>query len=126
MGTENSHVRAHGKRLSANWSKIGILVLALQTAIGLFVADGSFRDEIRSIIEKDTVDPQRSRWLDLIPSHGQPVDRSKYSVSHVVIANSQRSGTDWLPFFSKLNLMQNGQQLLNLGFSVSVSRVDVA
>lgn len=72
------------------------------------------------------MDPQRSLWLDLIPSHGQPADRSKYSVSYVVVANSQRSGTDWLPFFSKLNLMQSGQQLLKLGFSVSVSRVDVA
>lgn len=90
-----------------------------------FVADGSFRDEIRKSIESDTVDPQRSLWLDLIPEGNQSVDRSKYSVSYVVIANSKRSGNDWLPFFSKLNLMQNGQQLLNLGFKVSVSRVDV-
>jgi hypothetical protein len=43
-----------------------------------------------------------------------------------VIANFPRSGTDWLPFFRKLNLMQNGQQLLDLGFSVSVSKVDLA
>ncbi|MCO4275925.1 TIGR04141 family sporadically distributed protein [Pseudarthrobacter sp. HLT3-5] len=91
-----------------------------------FVADGSFRDEIRSIIANETEEPHRARWLDLIPEEGRPVDRSKYSVSYVVIANSKRSGTDWLPFFSKLNLMQNGQQLLNLGFSVSVSRVNAS
>lgn len=90
-----------------------------------FVADGSFRDEIRKIIEIETKEPQRSSWLDLIPEDGRSVDRAKYAVSYVIIANSSRSGTDWLPFFSKLNLMQNGQQLLNLGFGVSVSRVDV-
>lgn len=90
-----------------------------------FVSDGTFRDQLRQIVENQTVEPHRSAWLDLIPNAGQPVDRSRYSVTYVVIANSTRTGTDWLPFFSKLNLMQNGQQLLNLGFRVSVSRVPV-
>jgi uncharacterized protein (TIGR04141 family) len=90
-----------------------------------FVADGTFRDELRKVVENETEEPQRSVWLDMIPGGKAYVDRSRYSVSYAVIANSTRSGTDWLPFFSKLNLMQNGQQLLNLGFRVSVSRVAI-
>lgn len=88
-----------------------------------FVSDGAFRDELRQIVEAETVDPEKSIWLAVIPDGRQAVDRTKYSVTYVVIANSSRTGTDWLPFFSKLNLMQHGQQLLNLGFRVSVSRV---
>lgn len=91
-----------------------------------FVADGTFRDELRGVVENETTEPQRSTWLDIIPEGRVPVDRSKYSVSYAVIANSTRAGTDWLPFFSKLNLMQNGQQLLNLGFRVSISRVAIS
>ena len=91
-----------------------------------FVSDGYFRDEVRKMISEETADPQKSSWLDLVPSADSVVDRSKYSVSFVVIANSSRAGMDWLPFFSKLNLMQNGKQLMNLGFSVSVSRVDAS
>lgn len=90
-----------------------------------FVADGTFREELRKVVEAETQEPQRTIWLDMIPNGKSFVDRSKYSVSYAVIANSSRSGTDWLPFFSKLNLMQNGQQLLNLGFRVSISRVAI-
>jgi len=39
-------------------------------------------------------------------------------------AKSARSGADWLPFFSKLNLMQHGRQLHNMRFPVSISRLD--
>lgn len=53
-----------------------------------FVADGSFRDEIRSIIENETEHPHTLRWLSLVPDGSQSVDRCKYSVSYVVIANS--------------------------------------
>lgn len=77
-------------------------------------------------MEAKTVDPDKSRWLSLIPDGASPVDRSKYAVSYVVIANSTKPGTDWLPFFSKLNLMQNGKQLRNLGFDVSITRVDAS
>jgi hypothetical protein len=46
------------------------------------------------------------------------VDRSKYSVSRFEAGNSQRSRTEWLPFFGNSNRMQVGQHLLKLGFSV--------
>lgn len=46
-------------------------------------------------------------------------------MTFVVIANSTKAGNDWLPFFSKLNLMQHGRQLQNLGFGVRLSRVQL-
>ncbi|MFJ4262666.1 DUF6119 family protein [Paenarthrobacter nicotinovorans] len=90
-----------------------------------FVSDGKFRDEMRKVIEEKAEKERLGAWLELIPADTMPLDRTKYTVSYVVIANSNRTGTDWLPFFSKLNLMQQGQQLVNLGFKVSVSRVSV-
>jgi uncharacterized protein (TIGR04141 family) len=90
-----------------------------------FVQDGTFRDAIRAAIAQ-TADPDtRADWLDLVPSSEQGVDRSKYAVSFVVIANSSRPQNDWLPFFSKLNLMQNGRQLRNLGFALHLNRVAI-
>jgi uncharacterized protein (TIGR04141 family) len=90
-----------------------------------FLSDGHFRDEIRSLIGTEARGGRRDMWLDLIPSGSDPVERSRYSVTFAVVANTTRSGMDWLPFFSKLNLMQHGRQLRNLGFDVAVSRVPV-
>lgn len=58
------------------------------------------------------------------PTSEQIRRQTRYAVSYVVIANSNKPGNDWLPFFSKLNLMQNGKRLRDLGFSVSITRVD--
>lgn len=90
-----------------------------------FNGDGDFRHEMRKVITSVTTDPQREEWLQLVPDAGQAVDKTKYSISYAVVANSTRTGTDWLPFFSKLNLMQSGKQLQNLGFRVAISRVPV-
>lgn len=90
-----------------------------------FISDGPFRDAIRKTIEQQIGEGMASPWLDLVPAGGLTLDRSRYTVSFVVITNSSRPGTDWLPFFSKLNLMQHGRQLHNLGFRVSVSRVNM-
>ncbi len=92
-----------------------------------FLSDGYFRDEIRQVINSEVADSTRDVWLDLIPSGSQPVDRSRsYCVTFAVVANSSRAGVDWLPFFSKLNLMQHGRQLRNLGFDVAVARVPLS
>lgn len=34
------------------------------------------------------------------------------------------SGNDWIPSFSKLNLMQHGKQLRNMCLGVSITRLD--
>lgn len=90
-----------------------------------FVQDGTFRDEIRAVIAQTAGPDTRAEWLNLVPSSAQRVDRSRYAVSFVVITNSSRPQNDWLPFFSKLNLMQNGRQLQNLGFALHLNRVAV-
>lgn len=111
----------HVKRKSRS-STLSHLFAQGSVAATTFVSDDQFREEIRTVI---AAEKNPGNWLDLVPPAGQSVDRSKYSVSYVVIANSMKAGSDWLPFFSKLNLMQSGKQLQNLGFKVSISRVAV-
>lgn len=90
-----------------------------------FVSDGTYRDRVRAQIESSIDPSERGKWLELIPAGDASVDRSRYTVSYAVITNSEKPGADWLPFFSKLNLMQQGRQVLSLGFRLSVSKIDI-
>jgi uncharacterized protein (TIGR04141 family) len=90
-----------------------------------FVGDGEYREAVRASIREAEPDAKRaSRWLSLIPDGLSAVQADLHKVSYVVIAKTTRSGTDWLPFFSKLNLMQHGRQLQNMRFPVSITRID--
>jgi uncharacterized protein (TIGR04141 family) len=92
-----------------------------------FLGDGHFRDEIRRLVQGQLPDGSEDKWLDLHPSGDEHVDRTRgYRVTYAVITNSSKSGVDWLPFFSKLNLKQHGSQLRNLGFEVAVIRVPIS
>ena len=91
-----------------------------------FVGDAAYRDAVRAEIQRSVEPSDQEKWLNLIPPGNQAVDRSKYTVSYGVIANSKKTDTDWLPFFSKLNLMQHAKQVMSLGFDVSITRIDVA
>lgn len=90
-----------------------------------FVNDDAFRLNIRSLIKQNVAPRFCSKWLKLVPGEGQTIDRSNYLITFAVIANSSREGTDWLPFFSKLNLLQQGRQLKSMGFNVAVTRVPI-
>lgn len=90
-----------------------------------FVNDGAFRTQVRQLIEDEAAAESREAWLQLVPKADETVDRSRYRITYAVIANSTRKGLDWLPFFSKLNLMQHGRQLVTMGFSVAVTRVPI-
>jgi len=92
-------------------------------SVSTFLADGPFRDEIRRELNLKSDASNLAGWLDLVPDASGTVERSRYSVSYVVIANSSKAENDWLPFFSKLNLMQCGRQLRNLGIKVTLSRI---
>ena len=87
-----------------------------------FIGDGVFRDKIRAEIAKRETIGQQQQWLDLVPPSNQSVNRATYTVSYAVI--TANTGQSWLPFFSKLNLMQHGRLLENLGVKVSISRID--
>lgn len=90
-----------------------------------FLSDGYFREQIREIIEQEIPGDEREVWLDLIPQQNEPVTQANYCITYVVVTNSSRDGRDWLPFFSKLNLRQQGRQLLNMGFDVAIAKVPV-
>lgn len=88
------------------------------------IGDGAFRDTVRRRLGEIAGDDS-ARWLDLVPaSDGRP-DRARYTVHFAVLTNSKGTGAGWLPFFSKLNLMQTAKQIQSLGPAVVVSRVPV-
>jgi len=89
-----------------------------------FIGDGDYRNAIRESIRDAAPPGQASKWLALVPDGANPVQAERHTVTYVVLAKSARSGADWLPFFSKLNLMQHGRQLHNMRFPVSISRLD--
>lgn len=112
----------HVKRKSRS-STLSHLFAQGAVSAATLVGDPVFRDAMRGVISGIADDQNRQTWLDLVPPGTDQVDKTRYKVSYVVIANSTKSGADWLPFFSKLNLMQQGRLVNNLGFNVSLSRV---
>jgi uncharacterized protein (TIGR04141 family) len=115
----------HVKRKSRS-STLSHLFSQGSVSASTFVGDEHFRREMRTVIGTIADEAQRDNWMDLVPEDERDINRSSYSVSYAVITNTSRPGTDWLPFFSKLNLMQNGRALRNIGFSLSISRIEIA
>lgn len=91
-----------------------------------FINDDEYRTELRGLINQTVPQDSSDKWLNLIPPAGNTVERSKYRVTYAVITDSKREGRNWLPFFSKLNLMQHAKQLVSSGFEVAVARVPIA
>jgi uncharacterized protein (TIGR04141 family) len=88
------------------------------------LVDGTLRDQVRAAIQKAAGTSDASGWLDLVPPSSSPPDRDKVTVTYAVIANSKATGVEWLPFFSRLTLMQTVRDLNRLGFSkVALVRV---
>lgn len=90
-----------------------------------FLGDEVFRDRIRAAIDSKADPELKSRWLDLIPNGASTVSGSNYTVTYAVISASKGAGRDWLPFFSKLNLMQHGRRLMSMGIKVQVARIPI-
>ena len=88
------------------------------------IGDGAFRDKVRLELEQLT-GSDAARWLDLVPPSDTRPDRARYTVHFAVLTNSKGAGAGWLPFFSKLNLMQTARQIQSLGPAVVISRVPV-
>lgn len=86
--------------------------------------DATFRGRVRELISEQV--SGQTGWDDVIPAPSTALDRDAFTVSYVVLVNSRRQGTDWLPFFSKLNLMHAVRSLrANQGVNVTIDRVDV-
>lgn len=87
-----------------------------------FVEDGEYRRQLRQkIVDMRLMD--EARWLELIPDERTVPDPARYTVVYVVIASGSGTASKWLPFFSKLNLMQHGRQVRNLGFKLEIANV---
>lgn len=90
------------------------------------LVDGTLRDQVRTAIRKAAGSADASGWLDLVPPSSGVPDRDKVTVTYAVIANSSASGVEWLPFFSRLTLMQTVRDLNRIGFTkVALMRVPV-
>lgn len=91
------------------------------------LVDGSLRDQVRSAIQSAAGSTDATSWLDVVPPSTAGVDRDKVTITYAVIANSKAIGVEWLPFFSRLTLMQTVRDLNRLGFTkVALVRVPVA
>jgi uncharacterized protein (TIGR04141 family) len=120
MSTDGSLI--HVKRKSRSSTLSHLFAQGHVSAESL--VDGSLRDRVRAAIQDvaGTADP--SAWLARIPPGSSPPNRDKVTVTYAVIANSSATGVEWLPFFSRLTLMQTVRSLKRLGFSrVALVRV---
>lgn len=87
--------------------------------------DISLREQVRDVIRR-VADGEAARWLELIPGGDSPLARERITIIYAVIANSAATGVEWLPFFSRLTLMQTVRDLNRLGFrNVELVRVPV-
>lgn len=122
MSTDGSLV--HVKRKSRSSTLSHLFAQGHVSAASL--ADGTLRDQVRVAIEKSAGGGDSSGWLDLVAPGGSALDRDKVTITYAVIANSSAPGVEWLPFFSRLTLMQTVRDLNRLGFmKVSLVRVPV-
>lgn len=91
------------------------------------MVDGTLRDQVRSAIQGAAGADDATGWLNLVPPSTEGLDRDKVIITYAVIANSTATGVGWLPFFSRLTLMQTVRDLSRLGFTkVALTRVPVA
>jgi uncharacterized protein (TIGR04141 family) len=91
------------------------------------MVDGTLRDQVRSAIQSAAGTSDAAGWLNLVPPSTAGVDRDKVTITYAVLANSKATGVEWLPFFSRLTLMQTARDLNRLGFNkVALARVPVA
>lgn len=111
----------HVKRKSRS-ATLSHLFAQGSVAATAFLSDRVFRDQLQSAVNELT-GAKSGPWHDLVPAGDSDPDRTNYSVVYAVIANSSKVGTAWLPFFSKLNLMQTGRLLGGMGLQVSILRV---
>lgn len=122
MSTDGSLV--HVKRKSRSSTLSHLFAQGHVSAEALI--DGKLRDQVRSAIQNaaGTTDP--SPWLNLIPPSDSDPARDTVTVTYAVVANSSATGVEWLPFFSRLTLMQTVRDLNRLGFTkIALMRVPV-
>lgn len=115
----------HVKRKSRSSTLSHLFAQGSVSALAL-LDDAEYRLRVREAIVERAGSRDPGPWLDTVPEHTTPGYASTLKVSYVVIANSNKPGQQWLPFFSQLNLMQHARPLRNAGIAVTVTRIGVA
>ena len=111
----------HVKRKSRS-ATLGHLFAQGSVSLETFLGDGNFRAKMKEkIIER--YGSAATEHLDLIPEKGEKFSMSGYKVWYVVVADSSKTGTDWLPFFSKLNLKIHAERIRRAQATVQIKRV---
>lgn len=114
----------HVKRKSRSATLSHLFAQGSVSATSL-VTDPEFRTGVRAAITANAKPAELHKWLSLIPEAADTVDATKFRVSYVVLTKPLTAGRqDWMPFFSKLNLLQHATQLLSMRYKVHVSRLD--
>lgn len=122
MSTDGSLV--HVKRKSRSSTLSHLFAQGHVSAEAL--VDGGLRDQVRAAIARVADPADASAWLALVPPSSSPPQRDSVTITYAVIANSSSAGVHWLPFFSRLTLMQTVRDLNRLGFmKVALARVPV-
>lgn len=113
----------HVKRKNRS-STLSHLFAQGSVSLAAFLVDGSFRDELRKLLDDRVDEADRERWRAKFPAGGTVPRREEYRVVFVVVAAIKKaSGLDWLPFFSRLNLMQHASAIQSAGARVAVQLV---
>ncbi|KAF0259925.1 hypothetical protein DOU02_01170 [Clavibacter michiganensis subsp. michiganensis] len=112
----------HVKRKSRS-STLSHLFAQGSVSARTLVEDGTFRTALRKAVVKALPRGKATPWLALIPKSTDRVEGRSYVVSYLVLAKAPVGQRDWMPFFSKLNLMQHGKDIERMGFKLEVSRV---
>lgn len=111
----------HVKRKSRS-ATLSHLFAQGSVSLETFLGDGNFRANMKEkIIER--YGSAATEHLDLIPEKGEKFSMSGYKVWYVVVADSSKTGTDWLPFFSKLNLKIHAERIRRAQATVQIKRV---
>lgn len=113
----------HVKRKSR--SSILSLLFAQGHVSAETLVDGPLRDQVRAAITKAAGTRDASDWLALVAPDGVAPERDTVTVTYAVIGNSKAKGVGWLPFFSRLTLMQTVRDLNRLRFRRLHSRIPV-
>jgi len=90
-------------------------------AARIFLSDENARKSIREQIKKIT---NNSDILATIPDENSRPNPNDYEIAYAIITKSVNNWPDSLPFFSCVNFMQNAKHLTELGFNVSLQKID--
>jgi len=121
VGGELIHIkrRSQSATLSHLFAQGSVALRALRE-------DEHYRRRVREAIVERAGNRPPEAWLALVPEDWPVGHAGKLKVTYGVIAPPREGNYGWLPFFSRLNLMQHAQAIRLVGAEVAVTRIDVS